>query len=127
MVVLTRAQIVTCSKVEDYPDFAVWVVKRVGDNQLELGASPLWGQERTSGGWLGMSASCQDHSIIADTGQLPAFSLRSKSNCLCSIPNMVDQAPNTTVTRSAVYEIVTMYIPQREPWMRAMPPTMPRR
>jgi hypothetical protein len=26
---------------------------------------------------------------------------------------MVDQAPNTTVTRSVVYETVTMYIPAR--------------
>src|SRR5262245_7014650 len=48
----------------------------------------------------------------ADTGQPPAFSLCSAANCLCSMPNIVDQAPNTTVTRSVVYEIVTMYIPQ---------------
>ena len=63
----------------------------------------------------------------ADIGQLPAFSLRSTSNSLCSMPNIVDQAPNTTVTRSVVYERVTMYIPQRELWMRPMPPAIPRR
>ena len=45
------------------------------------------------------------------THQLPAFSLCSTSNSLCSMPIMVDQAPNTTVTRSVVYETVTMYIP----------------
>jgi hypothetical protein len=53
---------------------------------------------------------CQEQTLVS---YLPfAFSLCSMANCLCSTPNMVDQAPNTTVTRSVVYETVTMYIPQ---------------
>ena len=65
--------------------------------------------------------------IETDTGHLPALSLCSTSHSLRSMPNMADQAPKTTVTRSVVYETVTMYIPQRELWMRAMPPATPRR
>src|SRR5262249_5815162 len=58
----------------------------------------------------GMSALGQ----LRTQGHLPAFSLCSTSHSLCSMPNIVGQAPNTTVTRSVVYETVTMYIPQRE-------------
>ena len=68
------------------------------------------GQKQTCAVQLAMSAKGQ----LADIGHLPAFSLCSASHNLCSIPNMVDQAPNTTVTRTVVYDTVTMYIPQRE-------------
>ena len=40
------------------------------------------------------------------------------------MPNMVDQAPNTTVTRSVVYGTVDDDNPQRESWMRAMRPAI---
>ena len=42
----------------------------------------------------------------ADIDQLPAFSLCSRSR-----PNMMDQVPNTTATRSVMYETLTRYIP----------------